>query len=108
MLKIAYYINTYIKSFFTALAVYTRSPAAYRALRQFKLLNLPHQNTLKSYTRVNSHKPGIHWDYLFKQYELYEKHKERIAHLQRPVPNGYGALIFDEVKVNNHEIKPGK
>ena len=33
-----------------ALAVFTRSPAAYDALKDFKLLQLPSRRTLKDYT----------------------------------------------------------
>ena len=37
----------------TALSVYTRSPAAYEALRSFKLLQLPSIRTLKHYIDGN-------------------------------------------------------
>jgi len=39
--------------FSIALAVYTRSPAAYEALRDFKLLQLPSVRTLKYYIDAN-------------------------------------------------------
>ena len=41
-----------------ALAVYTRSPAAYEALRSFKLLQLPCVWTLKYYIDFNLEKAG--------------------------------------------------
>ena len=37
----------------TALAVYTRSPAAYEDLKSFKLLQLPSVRTLKHYVGAN-------------------------------------------------------
>ena len=41
-----------------ALAVFTRSPAAYEALRSFKLLQLPSVRTLKHYIDANLEEAG--------------------------------------------------
>ena len=41
-----------------ALAVYTRSPAAYEALRNFKLLQLPSVRSLKFYIDANLESAG--------------------------------------------------
>ena len=41
-----------------ALAVYARSPAAYEALKSFKILQLPARSTLQAYTSAFLHKPG--------------------------------------------------
>ena len=41
-----------------ALAVYTRSPAAYDALKNFKLLQLPGVRTLKHYIDANLEQAG--------------------------------------------------
>ena len=41
-----------------ALAVFARSPAAYDALRSFKILQLPCRSTLQAYTGAFLHKPG--------------------------------------------------
>ena len=43
---------------FLALAVYTRSPAAYEALRNFKLLQLPSVRSLKFYIDANLESAG--------------------------------------------------
>ena len=43
---------------FLALAVYTRSPAAYDALKSFKLLQLPRVRTLKYYIDANLEQAG--------------------------------------------------
>ena len=45
-------------TFRMALAVYVRSPAAYKALKGFKILQLPCVSTLKSFTRANQHDLG--------------------------------------------------
>ena len=42
-----------------ALAVFVRSPAAYEALKSFKLLQLPSRATLQSYTGAFLDDPGI-------------------------------------------------
>ena len=53
--KLAYYCNhvtlTYQNAL--ALAVFTRSPSAYEALKSFKLLQLPSVRTLKYYIDAN-------------------------------------------------------
>ena len=41
-----------------ALAVYTRSPAAYEALKGFGIIQLPSKSTLQSYTGAFMHDPG--------------------------------------------------
>ena len=40
---------------FSALAVYARSPAAYRALQSFGVLNLPSKATLQAHTGMWMH-----------------------------------------------------
>ena len=49
---------SYILLICLALAVYTRSPAAYEALSSFHLLQLPSAGTLKTYTRSNVEASG--------------------------------------------------
>ena len=45
--------------FFLALAIYTRSPSAYNALRSFGILQLPGILTLKTFTSFNIETPGM-------------------------------------------------
>ena len=42
-----------------ALAVYTRSPASYEALKSFEILQLPCQSTLLSYTGAFLYESGV-------------------------------------------------
>ena len=42
-----------------ALAVHSRSPAAYEALKSFKILQLPSTSILKSFKGARLHQPGI-------------------------------------------------
>ena len=44
---------------FAALAIYCRSPAAYKALKEFNILSLPSKSTLQSYSGVFIHAPGV-------------------------------------------------
>ena len=45
--------------FYLALAIFTRSPAAYEALKSFKILQLPSRSTLQSYNGTFLHEPGV-------------------------------------------------
>lgn len=96
-----------------ALAVYTRSPAAYEALRDFKLLQLPSVRTLKYYIDANLESAGNSMERLQqsrKQYVAFteEKRKESMENKATTtageerefhLPTGDGVLIIDEVKV---------
>ena len=50
--------NILILMFYLALAVYTRSSAAYEALKSFEIIQLPSRSTLQSYTGSFLHEPG--------------------------------------------------
>ena len=86
-------------NFFTALAIYVRSPAAYEALKGFGILTLPSVKSLQLFTSVRNHSPGINEEY------IEEKGKENALFCDenisrgRKKPLGLGVLIYDEVKV---------
>jgi len=82
-----------------ALAVYTRSPSAYEALHDLKILQLPHSKTLKKVIKASSEKAGIDEEYLLGQQKTYvdfQKEREWEGH---PRPLGLGVMMWDEVKV---------
>lgn len=54
-----------------ALAVYTRSPAAYEALRNLQILQLPSVTSLKQFTSANIHDAGPTEEILAKAHEDY-------------------------------------
>jgi hypothetical protein len=86
-------------TFRMSLAIYVRSPAAYRALKGFNILQLPCVNSLKSFTRANLSNPGeegIHMSQRAMQYEALKEEKRKQG---KPPPVNEGILIFDEVKV---------
>ena len=82
-----------------ALAVYVRSPAAFRALRSFNILKLRCVNSLKSFTRVNLSGPGVEGVHMSQRASQYEAFKEEKQKKGERIPFNEGILIFDEVKV---------
>lgn len=82
-----------------ALAVFTRSPAAYNALKSFKILQLPSRSTIQSYTGSFLHEPGASSNYIANQLVSYMVYKEECLKNGKKQPKGDGVLIFDEVKV---------
>lgn len=83
-----------------ALAVYSRSPAAFDALRNFKILQLPSVATLKSYTKSNKEPPGLCAQRLAQERCHYDtKVQEHIESGKPCPPLSEGVLVVDEVKV---------
>ena len=95
--------------------MFVRSPAAYEALKSFKLLQLPSRATLQSYTGAFLDDPGIP-SYKVKNIfnciragacekriseaaSRYKTFKEQKEQLQKLPPEADGVLIFDEVRV---------
>ena len=95
-----------------ALAVYTRSPSAYRALQGFEILKLPCVRQLQEKTSKYLDPAGINQDYLEEQAHKYAEYKKEKMKKGEPIPQNTGVLIFDEVKVidklvwnsKNHEF----
>ena len=94
-------VYVYIKfcSHMLALAVYSRSPAAYDALKSFNILRLPSRSTMQAYTSCFLHEGGSSWECISKQVSMYEKFKLECREARKPIPMSDGVLIFDEVKV---------
>ena len=81
------------------LAVYSRSPSAYEALRHHRILKLPCSKVLKHVIKDGAEKPGIDEGYLDGQqgkFKAYQEQREKSGH---PRPLGLGVLMWDEVKV---------
>ena len=60
-------------TFCMALAIYTRSPSAYEALRGFGILQLPGVSTLKTLTSFNLENAGISEEHLAHAREQYDR-----------------------------------
>ena len=79
--------------------MFTRSPAAFEALKSFGILQLPSRSTLQSYTGTFLHEPGASSDCIGNQLANYMIYKEECRKQGKKQPQGDGVLIFDEVKV---------
>ena len=84
--------------FYSALALFTRSPCAFEAVKSLNILQLPCRSTLQSFTSANIQKPGVSNEYLCEQWKSYMAHCDRVT---GPKPVGEEVLIFDEVKGQN-------
>ena len=82
-----------------ALAIFIRSPAAYKALKSFNILNLPSKRSLQTFVGKNNEGPGKCDSYLSEQMKTYSAMCDELKSKDKPAPDGFGALIFDEVKV---------
>ena len=79
--------------------MYTPSPAAYKALRNFGILNLPCANSLWQFTGFNLETAGIHEERITHARTLYDSMVAEKKKQSQSVPLSEGVLIFDEVKV---------
>lgn len=93
--------NSTCCQFPVALAIFTRSPAAFEALRSLKILQLPSRSSLESFTSANTQRPGISCEYLCKEWKAYCAHKDKLSSENQLTPLAKGVLIFDEVKVQS-------
>ena len=70
-------LSIYVHAF-VALAVYTRSPAAYEALKSLQILQLPSRSLLQSYTSSFLHEPGANDSCIVDQLAAYMVFKEEM------------------------------
>lgn len=84
-----------------ALAVYARSPAAYEALKSFKVLQLPSKRSLQAYLSANSQLAGVDEARISEQRDLYDAFVAQKKRQAKHPPLSKGILIFDEVKVQS-------
>ena len=78
--------------------MFTRSSAAYEALKEFGILQLPGISSLKSYSSFNLESPGICEEQLAVARGQYKQmtDEKKAANV---TPSWDGILMFDEVKV---------
>ena len=79
--------------------MYTRSPAAYKALQSFGILKLPSKSTIQAYAGAFMHAPGATNVCIVDQVARYVTFKEECRKLGKQEPKGDRVLLFDEVKV---------
>ena len=76
-----------------ALAVYTRSPAAYTAF-SFSILQLPSKRSLQAFVGANCDPPGVN-EKIAEQRNLYDALKQQKLRSNKKEPQSKGVLIFD-------------
>jgi hypothetical protein len=82
-----------------ALAVYTRSPSAYDALKAFNILQMPSRSTLQAYTGAFLHEPGANSACIEDQVAQFVLHCEQRQSEGKLESKKDGVIVFDEVKV---------
>ncbi len=85
--------------FLIALAVFTRSPAAYESLKSFNILQLPSKSTLQAYTGAFLHSSGANSACIADQVAQFILFCEQNKKEGKKDSQKDGVLIFDEVKV---------
>lgn len=93
-------INYYTYNWLSlVLAIYARSPAAFRAVRSLGILELPCTKHLQCIISKTADGPGIQEQYIAHQQNKYEKFSRGQVEAEKKRPQGVGALDFDETKV---------
>lgn len=82
-----------------ALAIFSRSPSAYNAVKSLGILNLPCNKTLRGYMDQHFSTAGINDEALLEHATKYESFKDERVRDGFKKPVGEGVLIWDEVKV---------
>lgn len=85
---------------FSALSIYSRSPASYEALRKWGVFQLPSKSSLTKYTTAMLQEDGPYYEYIADQAIKYEAFKKGMIDKGKKPPNNEGVLILDEVKVS--------
>ena len=99
--KYMYYMQLDFEYFatFIALAVFSRSPAAYEALKSFNIIQLQSGATLQSYTGSFLHEQCAGYDCFSEQVSQYQQYCAKAKVDGKVESKNVGALIFDEVKL---------
>ena len=84
----------------TPLAIYTRSPAAFRAVRSLGIFQLPCYKELHQIVSHNADGTGINEQYIVNQNEAYQTFCESKVASGGKKTLGIGVLIFNETKVS--------
>ncbi|XP_014681583.1 PREDICTED: uncharacterized protein LOC106821341 [Priapulus caudatus] len=90
-----------------ALAIYVRSPAAYNAIKDLGVMQLPSESSLKDFTGAKLFAPGAAaWEnHVLQEAERYWQIKNKIGEVSSGdpatarIPQQEGVLIFHEVRV---------
>ena len=84
------------------MAIYSRSPAAFRAVRSLGILQLPCDKTVQKFLHRHNTSCGIDEQSLLLNAERYDRYKSEQEKEGLPVPLSEGVLPWDEVNVWGH------
>ena len=84
---------------YIALAIYSRCPSAFKAVKSLNILQLPSERTMKTHMNRFKKSAGINEDDMRQSAALYKEHKTRLSAQGKNLPLGEGVLIWDETKV---------
>eukprot|EP00733_Pompholyxophrys_punicea_P001817 Pompholyxophrys_punicea_v1_NODE_1061_length_999_cov_5.770127.p2 type:complete len:116 gc:universal NODE_1061_length_999_cov_5.770127:590-243(-) len=82
-----------------ALSVFSRCPAAYKALKKFDVLSLPSEETLKSYIRNYRHGTGLNSGYERVMNAYKEKFSQITSGIKPVEVVKDGWIIMDQTKI---------
>ena len=83
--------------------MFTRSPAAYEALKSYQILNLPSVSSLKQFTSANTQAAGLNLPHLHDGKQTYAAYKVERKDQGLPEPKDTGVLVFDEAGESGDE-----
>ena len=78
------------------MAIYSRSPAAFRAVRSLGILQLPCDKTVKKFMHRHNTSCGIDDEALLLSAQRYDSYKSERENQGLPPPLSIGVLIWDE------------
>lgn len=81
------------------MAIYSRSPGAYDALRSLAIVQLPCSKMVREKMNSQGKTPGINEKDLLESMKKYHDFKEQRKESGFLTPKGVGVLIWDETKV---------
>ena len=85
----------------SAIAIYSRSPSAYTALKNLGIVQLPCERQVEKLIKSNHKKAGFDEEAVAREVSKYDEFTKLQLEKGRPKPLGFGALIFDETKVQS-------
>ena len=81
--------------------MYSRSPSAYSALKDLGIIQLPCTRQVEQLIKSNGTGPGLNEQSIASEFSKYTEFAKAQETKERPKPLGFGALIFDETKVQS-------
>lgn len=85
----------------SAVSIYSRSPSAYSALKNLGILQLPCKQQVEKLIKSENTAAGLNESAIAKEFFKYSQFSKLQKEKGRPEPLEFGAVIFDETKVQS-------